>query len=66
LFGGVETFVDSEVFEHDEVAFADGLQTESVIASPRELFWGQDVVVAPISKEREEFGAWMGSDMYLG
>lgn len=55
---GVRAFVDPAVFDQAEVAFADGRQTESIIASPRELFWGQDVFVAPISREAEEWGPW--------
>lgn len=55
---GVRAFVDPTVFDHHEVAFADGRQTESIIASPRELFWGQDVFVAPISRKPEVWGPW--------
>ncbi|MEO8322813.1 MAG: YbaK/EbsC family protein [Actinomycetota bacterium] len=55
---GVRAFVDPAVFDHHEVAFADGRQTESIIASPRELFWGQDVLVAPISRKPEVWGPW--------
>jgi Uncharacterized conserved protein len=55
---GVRVFVDPTVFDHHEVAFADGRQTESIIASPRELFWGQDVFVAPISRKPEVWGPW--------
>jgi Ala-tRNA(Pro) deacylase len=55
---GVRAYVDPTVFEPDEVAFADGRQTESFIASPRELFWGQDVFVAPISRDPEVWGPW--------
>jgi Ala-tRNA(Pro) deacylase len=46
---GVTAFVDPVVLDLREVAFADGKQTESIIADPHELFWGQYVVVAPIS-----------------
>ena len=45
---GVKGYVDPSVLEHDEVAFADGRRTESMIASARELLWGEDVIVAPI------------------
>ena len=55
---GLRAFVDPAVLERDEVAFADGSRTESIIASPRELFWGEDVFVAPISREPEEWGPW--------
>jgi Ala-tRNA(Pro) deacylase len=57
-FLGVRAYVDPLVFDHDEVAFADGRQTESILADPRELFWGQDVFVAPISREPEVLGPW--------
>lgn len=46
---GVPAFVDPVVLDLREVAFADGRQTESIIADPHELFWGQRVVIAPIS-----------------
>ena len=55
---GARAFVDPTVFDHDEVAFADGSRTESIIASPRELFWGEDVFVAPISRDSEVWGPW--------
>lgn len=55
---GLRAYVDSAVLERDEVAFADGSRTESIIASPRELFWGEDVFVAPISREPEVWGPW--------
>lgn len=46
---GVRGLVDSDVLDRDEVAFADGTRSVSLVASPREVFWGQDVTVAPIS-----------------
>jgi Ala-tRNA(Pro) deacylase len=54
----VPAFVDPTVLDHDEVAFADGRRTESIIASPRELFWGEDVFVASISWDPEVGGPW--------
>lgn len=56
---GVRAYVDPAVFDHEEVAFADGKQTGSIIADPRELFWGQDVYVADVSREPNPWGAWM-------
>lgn len=53
---GVRAFVDPKVFDCDEAAFADGRQTESIIASPRELFWGEDVFVEAISRDPELWG----------
>lgn len=56
---GVRAYVDERVFDPSEVAFADGRQTESMISSPRELFWGENVFVAPISREPEaDDGMW--------
>lgn len=49
----VKAYVDPRVFVHDECAFADGLRTGSVIAPTRELFWGEEVWVEPISKEAD-------------
>ena len=50
---GVPGYADPTVFEHDEAAFADGRRTESFVASPREVLWGQRVYVAPISRAFE-------------
>ena len=55
---GIPGFVDPTVFDNEEAAFADGLQTESLIANVRELFWGQDVTVVPISAPYELHPAW--------
>ena len=55
---GLRAYVDPTVLDRDEVAFADGSRTESIVASPRELFWGEDVFVAPISRELEVWGPW--------
>jgi len=55
---GVRGFVDPTVFDHDLVAFAAGIATESVVANPRTLFWGEDVLVYPISKEPEDEKYW--------
>lgn len=46
---GVTGYLDPTVLEHYLVAFADGKRTESMIASPRRLFWGQPVFVAPLT-----------------
>jgi len=50
---GVRAYVDPTAFDHYEVAFADGRQTESIIASSRELFWGEDALVEPIARSFE-------------
>ena len=55
---GVRAYVDPRIFDPNEVAFADGRQTESMISSPQELFWGEDVFVAPISREPDVEGMW--------
>ena len=55
---GVRAFVDPTVFDQDEVAFADGKHTESIIASPREMFWGEDAYVASISQKPDVSGLW--------
>lgn len=46
---GVTGYLDPAVLEHYLVAFADGRRTESMISSPRRLFWGQPVFVAPVT-----------------
>lgn len=51
---GVKAYVDPVVLDHDAVAFTAGKQTESVIAGARALFWGEDAVVCPISREPGE------------
>ena len=50
---GVTGYADPTVFDQDEAAFADGRRTESLIASPREVLWGQRVIVEPISRALE-------------
>lgn len=55
---GVKAYVDPTVFDHDEVAFADGKQTESIVASPKDMFWGEDAFVAPISQDPSVWGPW--------
>lgn len=55
---GIPGFVDPTVFDNEEAAFADGLRTESLIANVRELFWGQDVTVVPISMPYEVHPVW--------
>lgn len=64
---GVRGLIDPVVFDHDEDAFADGRRTESIIASPREIYWGEDVFVSPISREPEPRGPWElpGEVLYL-
>jgi Ala-tRNA(Pro) deacylase len=47
---GVKAYVDPRVLDHAEAAFADGRQTESMHANPRELLWGEDALVASISQ----------------
>lgn len=49
----VPGYVDPTVLETDEAVFADGCRTESMIASPREVLWGEHVFVAPISRALE-------------
>lgn len=55
---GVKAFVDTSVQDHDEVAFADGRRTESMIAPTRELLWGEDVYIAPIVRRLAARGTW--------
>jgi Ala-tRNA(Pro) deacylase len=57
-FLGIRAFVDPLVFDHATVAFADGRQTESMIADPKGLFWGEDVTIGPISQDPELAGPW--------
>lgn len=47
---GVPGYVDPTVLELDEAVFADGRRTESMVASPREVLWGEHVFVVPISR----------------
>lgn len=47
---GVTGYVDPGTLEMDEAVFADGRRTESMIASPREVLWGEHVFIAPISR----------------
>jgi hypothetical protein len=58
----IARFPESElgalVFDHATVAFADGRQTESMIADPKGLFWGEDVTIGPISQDPELAGPW--------
>ena len=46
---GIPGFVEPIVLEHEVVAFADGVRTESIFTKPRRLFWGQDIRVAPLT-----------------
>ena len=56
---GLKAYVDPSVLEHDDVAFADGRRTESMIAAPREMLWGEDVYVAPIAHELHAGSIWL-------
>jgi len=47
-------YVDPEVMGHDSVVFAAGSQTESVKIRTEDLFRGEPVTVAPLSRHREE------------
>jgi prolyl-tRNA editing enzyme YbaK/EbsC (Cys-tRNA(Pro) deacylase) len=55
---GLKAYVDPSVLEHDDAAFADGRRTESMIASPREMLWGEDVNVTPIAHELRAGSIW--------
>ena len=55
---GVPGFIDQAVFEVDQVAFADGKRTESAIARPGEMFWGEDVFVGSITQKPDGAGPW--------
>lgn len=61
---GIKAFVDPMTFDLDEAAFADGKQTESIIAPVREMLWGEDIYVAPISRPQfsEELGKRFGDE----
>jgi Ala-tRNA(Pro) deacylase len=47
-------YVDPEVMAHDTVVFAAGSQTESVKVRTEDLFRGEPVTVAPLSRHPEE------------
>ncbi|MGH9004931.1 MAG: aminoacyl-tRNA deacylase, partial [Acidimicrobiia bacterium] len=47
-------YVDPEVMAHDTVVFAAGSQTESVKIRTEDLFRGEPVTVAPLSRHPEE------------
>jgi Ala-tRNA(Pro) deacylase len=47
-------YVDPEVMGHDTVVFAAGSQTESVKTRTEDLFRGEPVTVAPLSRHPEE------------
>ena len=55
---GLPAYVDPSVLEHESVAFADGKQTESMIANPRELLWGEPVFVADICERAHPTEGW--------
>jgi prolyl-tRNA editing enzyme YbaK/EbsC (Cys-tRNA(Pro) deacylase) len=63
---GVGGFVDPSVLEHRLVAFADGRRTESILVNPRELFWGEYVWVAPITKDAFEDLRFEGDSTVIG
>lgn len=50
---GIPGYVDPSVLTLDEAIFADGRRTESMVASPREVYWGERVFVLPISRPAE-------------
>jgi Ala-tRNA(Pro) deacylase len=50
-------YVDPEVLVHPVVAFAAGMQTESVLGPAEELFSGEAVTITPISHQP---GGWPG------
>ncbi len=49
-----QVYVDPEVMGHDTVVFAAGSQTESVKIRTEDLFGGEVVTVAPLSRHPEE------------
>lgn len=51
---GAHVYVDPEVMGHDTVVFAAGSQTESVKIRTEDLFRGEPVTVAPLSRHPEE------------
>jgi Ala-tRNA(Pro) deacylase len=55
---GIVGYVDPSVLEHDAVAFADGRQTQSVMANPREIYWGEKVFVVPLATSHEITPGW--------
>jgi Ala-tRNA(Pro) deacylase len=55
---GIVGYVDPSVLEHNTVAFADGRKTQSVMASPREMYWGERIFVVPIAVRSEITPGW--------
>lgn len=51
---GIPGYVDSNVFTYCAVAFADGRRTESLIANPHRLYWGENVFVGEITRNPRE------------
>jgi Ala-tRNA(Pro) deacylase len=47
-------YVDPEVMDHDTVVFAAGTQTESVKMRTEDLFRGEPMTVAPLSRHPED------------
>lgn len=47
-------YVDPEVMDHDTVVFAAGTQTESVKVRTEDLFRGEPMTVAPVSRHPED------------
>jgi Ala-tRNA(Pro) deacylase len=48
---GSKLYVDPEVLGHDTVAFAAGIQTESVRMRTQELFGGEQITTVPLVKQ---------------
>ena len=54
---GAGTVVDPLVLEHGTVLFAAGSQTDSIAARPTDLFASEVVMVASISRDRQQLGS---------
>jgi prolyl-tRNA editing enzyme YbaK/EbsC (Cys-tRNA(Pro) deacylase) len=50
---GASVYVDPEVLRHDTVAFAAGIQTESVKLRTEELFGGEQARTVPLVRQPE-------------
>jgi len=51
---GAPVYVDPEVMGHDTVVFAGGSQTESIKIRTEDLFSGEPVTIAPLSRHPDE------------
>lgn len=51
---GAATYVDPEVFEHEQVVAAAGVRTESIRVRPKDLFREEEITVAPLASHEEE------------